>query len=163
MKHIFILAVLSVLLGSCTKNEIVEVREIREVVREEVNQAFSINYDLTNADWHTDGHIFWADMNIPEIDNYYFNHGGVHVYIMYDNAYEALPQVFEGLAYGVLHSEGLVTIEVSRVDGIPMTSFNGVARAKIVLIDAVDISLNKDLDFTNFGAVQKAFNIKELR
>jgi len=131
MRKIAVL-LLSALSFSACKKEVTEVQQ--------VNQAFSAIYQLNANGWaSTDGnHSFSTTLPIAELDDIIQQHGGVIVYLSFDNGtnYEALPEVFNGIAYGATHATGAVTIDLFAVDGSTITAPGGTILAKVILIDA---------------------------
>ncbi len=54
-----------------------------------------------------------------------------------DPLYEAMPEVFQGVAYGSLHTTGSVTIDLRGADGSNLTSaISAPTLIKVVLMDA---------------------------
>ncbi|HEY4154087.1 MAG TPA: hypothetical protein VGM24_01625 [Puia sp.] len=119
------------------------------VVNETVDQAYSAIYTIDPADWVQgqdpgSGNFFYSStLTIPELDDIINTHGGVQVYISFDDlnaatkTYESLPEVFDGVAYGTLHSTGSVTIDLRDAGGGSLTSpITQSITAKVVLIDA---------------------------
>jgi hypothetical protein len=118
------------------------------VVNETVNQAFSALYTIQPGDWvqgqNQDGSFFYyTNLSVPELDEIINDHGGVEVYISFDDPsaatknYETLPEVVDGVAYGSLHTTGSVTIDLRGADGGGLTgAISTPITAKIVLIDA---------------------------
>jgi hypothetical protein len=106
-------------------------KEVTEV--QQVDQAFSAIYTINPADWKT-------------------TNGGT-------SYYEALPQVFDGITYGVIHGDGYVSVDISTISGNAVTPPGEPVTAKIILIDATKLALKKDVNLRDMQAVQKAFNI----
>lgn len=156
MKKIFLLFIPAFLIFSSCKKEITKV--------EQVDQAFSAVYTIQPGDWTTDnnGLIYTAQINIPELDNKIYQNGAVLVYLSFSGSsyYEALPEVFDGISYGAIHSPGYVGIDISDVSGQAITPPGQSISAKVVLIDATALGMHKDVNLKNLGAVQKAFNIQ---
>lgn len=155
MKKLTILLLLGILtMGACRK-EITQVKQ--------VNQAFSAVYNIKASDWTTsdDGISYSTSFDVPELSNAIFDHGAVIVYLSFnDNIYEALPEVFDGIAYGAIHSPGAVTVDLHAVDGSAITAPGGEIYAKVVLIDAQQLSLHPNVDLQNFQEVQQTFHVK---
>mgnify|MGYP001547687071 FL=1 len=113
------------------------------VVNQTVNQAYSAIYTVKPADW-VQGQsgsqtYFYSTLSIPELDDVINTHGGVEVYISFDGGvnYETVPEVFDGVAYGSLHTTGTVTIDLRDANGGSLTSaISGPLTVKVVLIDA---------------------------
>lgn len=110
---------------------------------QQVNQAFSAVYSLAASGWTTsDGSLSYSTtLDVPEIDDIIQQGGGVIVYISFDNGanYEALPEVFDGIAYGAVHAKGSVTIDLFAIDGGTITPPGSTILAKVVLIDAAPL------------------------
>ncbi|MGN6530946.1 MAG: hypothetical protein ACTHK0_04245, partial [Ginsengibacter sp.] len=111
---------------------------------------------------NNNGQSFTAQLNIPEIDNNIYQNGAVLVYISFagTNYYEALPEVFDGITYGAIHSPGFVSIDISAISGAPIDPPSQNISAKVILIDAAALALHKDVNLNDLGAVKDAFNIK---
>lgn len=156
MKKLFLfLAPAFFIFASCKK-------EVTKV--EKVDQAFSAVYTIQPGDWTTDndGLSYTAQLNVPEVDDVLYQNGAVLVYISFSgtNYYEAIPEVFDGIAYGAIHSNGYVGVDISAVTGELIDAPTQSISAKVVLIDASALSLHKDVNLKDLGEVQKAFNIK---
>jgi hypothetical protein len=156
MKKVILLSVISLMIFTSCKKEITQVQQ--------VNQAFSAVFTIKPGSWTTanNGISYTAQLQIPELDNAIYNGGGVLVYISFDNTdyYEALPEVFDGIAYGAIHSNGYVSIDISALSGNVIDPPTQNISAKVILIDAKALGLHKDVNLHDLGAVQKAFNVK---
>jgi len=155
MKRAFLLLALPLFIFSSCKKEVTEVKQ--------VDQAFSAVYTINPSDWKTtnNGTSYTADLEVPELDNIIYENGAVLVYLSFNGTdyYEALPQVFDGIAYGAIHSDGFVGIDISALSGNAVTPPGQAVSAKIVLIDATKLALKKGVDLKNLQSVEKAFNI----
>ncbi|MEO6905551.1 MAG: hypothetical protein ABI148_04275 [Ginsengibacter sp.] len=155
MKRILLYTTLSLLIFSSCKKEITQVQK--------VDQAFSAVYDIAPASWATtnNGLSYTAQLNIPELDNVIYQNGAVLVYLSFSgtNYYEALPEVFDGVAYGAIHSSGYVSVDISAISGDAVNPPSQTISAKVVLIDASALAMHKDVNLNDLGAVKKAFNI----
>lgn len=155
MKKLFILSTLAFMIFASCKKEVTQVQK--------VNQAFSAVYNINPSDWTTtnNGASYTAELNIPELDNVIYNNGAVLVYLSFSGTsyYEALPEVFDGITYGVIHSTGYVGIDISDVTGATINPPGQTISAKVVLIDAAALALHKDVNLHDLGAVKQAFNI----
>ena len=155
-KLILLLTIFTVLFSSCRKEEVTKVNQ--------VDQAFSAVYNITKSDWTTTdgGLIYTAQIDVPELDDIIYQNGAVLVYLSFAGTtyYEAVPQVFGGIAYGVIHSNQYVAIDMSALDGGTINPPTGDVLAKIILIDATKLALHKDVNLNDLGAVQRAFGIK---
>lgn len=156
MKKLFILLAPAFLLLSSCKKEVTKV--------EQVDQAFSAVYTIQPGDWTTDndGVSYTAQLNVPEVDDALYQNGAVLVYLSFSgtNYYEAIPEVFDGIAYGAIHSNGYVGVDISAVSGELINAPTQSISAKVVIIDASALAMHKDVNLKNFGEVKKAFNIK---
>lgn len=155
MKKIPLLLLLGVfMLGACQKT-------VTKV--EQVDQAYSAVYNIQGSDWKlSDDHLRCSTtFDVPELSSAIFDHGAVLVYLSFeDNIYEALPEVYEGIAYRATHSQGAVTVDLRAVDGSAITAPSGTVYAKIVLIDAQQLSLHPNVDLLNYDAVKQTFHIR---
>jgi hypothetical protein len=117
-------------MGSCTKK-----------VTQVVNQGFSAFYTLKASGWKvnsTNTYISY-ELNVPELDQFMLDHGGVMVYLSLDggDSYEALPETFENVAYGSYHYLNVVGIDLSPADNTgTVTAPTKDLLAKVVLLDA---------------------------
>ncbi|MEO6894362.1 MAG: hypothetical protein ABI136_04950 [Ginsengibacter sp.] len=156
MKRLLILLAPAFLVFSSCKKEVTKV--------EKVDQAFSAVYTIQPGDWTTDnnGLSYTAQLSIPEVDDVLYQNGAVLVYLSFSgtNYYEAIPEVFDGIAYGAIHSNGYVGVDISAVSGTLISAPEQSISAKVVLIDASALALHKDVNLKDFGEVQKTFNVK---
>ncbi|MGN6436351.1 MAG: hypothetical protein ACTHMM_07440 [Agriterribacter sp.] len=156
MKRILLLLALPLVIFSSCKKEVTEVQR--------VDQAFSAVYTIDPGDWIASdgGRMQSAELEVPELDNVVYQDGAVLVYLSFSGTdyYEALPQVYDGITYGVLHSDGYITIDMTALSGNPINAPGQSVRAKVVLIDATRLALRKDVNLKDLKAVEKAFNIK---
>ncbi|MBX3242591.1 MAG: hypothetical protein KIT80_05575 [Chitinophagaceae bacterium] len=155
MKGIYFILIGAVLFASCRK-EVVEVQK--------VDQAFSAVYTIRPADWYSSdgGKSYSADLEIPELDNVIYQDGAVLVFLSFEGEtyYEAIPQVFDGITYGVIHSNGYVVIDISAISGETINPPGKNVTAKVILIDAARLALRRDVNLRDIQSVQSAFNIK---
>lgn len=155
-KIILLLTISTILFSACRKENVTQV--------EKVDQAFSAVYKITRNDWKTidTGHVYTAQIKVPELDDVIYQNGAVLVYLSFagNTYYEAIPQVFSGISYGVIHSNQFVSIDMSALDGGTVNPPTGDVLAKIILIDATKLSLHKDVNLKDLNEVQKAFKIK---
>lgn len=156
MKRILLLLALPVIVFSSCKKEVTEVQQ--------VDQAFSAVYTIEPNDWIASdgGRVQSAELEVPELDNVIYEDGAVLVYLSFSGTdyYESLPQVYDGITYGVLHSDGYITIDMTALSGNPIEAPGQNVRAKVVLIDAARLALRKDVNLKDLKAVERAFNIK---
>ncbi|MBX3253604.1 MAG: hypothetical protein KF862_05635 [Chitinophagaceae bacterium] len=156
MKRIFLLSALPLFFFSSCKKEITEVQQ--------VDQAFSAVYTIKPGDWvaSNGGKMQSAELEVPELDNIIYEDGAVLVFLSFSgtNYYEALPQVFDGITFGALHSNGYITIDMTALSGNMVDPPGENVRAKIVLIDATRLALRKDVNLKDLKSVERAFKIK---
>ena len=118
----------------------------------QVNQAYSAIYTIAANQWAAgqdpDGtKFFYATLPIAELTQQIDQHGGVNVYLTFDNntvtdpTYEALPEVFNGIAYGTFHTTGTITIDLRAANGGDLTTpITADTQIKVVLIDAQSLN-----------------------
>jgi len=117
----------------------------------QVNQVYSAVYTVAANQWvqGTDpvangGATFYSTtLSVPELTQKIDVNGGVLVYLSFDDpsatdpVYEALPEVFDGVAYGAIHTTGQVTIDLRGADGSSLANaITGPTLVKIILLDA---------------------------
>jgi hypothetical protein len=115
---------------------------------QQVNQVFSAVYTVQANQWAlgTDPDsttFYYTSLAVPELTQAIDLNGGVLVYLSFDDpsstnpTYEAMPEVFNGVAYGAIHTTGSVTIDLRAADGSnapgPIT---GPTMIKVILLDA---------------------------
>jgi hypothetical protein len=112
-----------------------------------VNQVFSAVYTVQPNQWvqATDQGVvyYYTSLSVPELTQAIDLNGGVITYLSFDPStatdptYEAMPEVFGGIAYGSLHTTGSVTIDLRAADGSNLTSaISAPTLIKVVLMDA---------------------------
>ncbi len=136
MKIALLSAFAILILSGCTKNY------------PTVNQVFSAVYTVQANQWaqgtDPNGTTFYSTtLAVPELTQSIDLNGGVVVYLSFDNptsanpTYEAMPEVFDGVAYGAIHTTGSVTIDLRGADGSSLTSaITAPVLIKVVLMDA---------------------------
>ncbi|GAA4319872.1 hypothetical protein [Compostibacter hankyongensis] len=138
---------------ACTKKEV-----------REVNNATSLVFPVAADDWtlDEDGLVYSVSFDVPELSDAVYDHGAVLVYLAFGNNdfYEALPEVFNGNSYGVIHNAGYITVDASPVGDNAVTR-PGAATAKVVFIDAQLLEMHPDVDLRDYNAVTRAFRVKE--
>ncbi len=123
---IFICLTLVIFIAGCKKEMIVPNRTI-------ITTLNSGNWVQNNG-----GRTYTAAINMPEIDNYFNDHGGILVYISFENGtYEQVPQVYNGVSYSYLTRTGQIVLEIQSSDGLGTVTPPGTVKVKIVLIDSV--------------------------
>ena len=136
---IALLAVFAILTFSgCTKN----------YSYPQVNQVFSAVYTVQPSQWaqgtDPDGTTYYyTSLAVPELTQSIDLNGGVVVYLSFDSptatdpTYEAMPEVFNGVAYGAIHTTGSVTVDLRGADGSSLTSaISAPTLIKVILMDA---------------------------
>lgn len=84
------------------------------------------------------GRTYTASIDMPEIDNYFNDHGGVLVYISFDNGtYEQVPQTYNGVSYSYVTRAGQIVMEIQSSDGTGTVTPPGTVKVKIVLIESI--------------------------
>jgi hypothetical protein len=138
-------------LSSCSKNST------------PVHEAHSQVMDIKPSDWTTqdDGLSYSYTIDVPALTNTVFDHGAVIVYLSFvDNIYEAVPEEFDGISYGAIHSTGAVTVDMHAIDQGKINPPSGDIYAKVVLINAQQLALHPNINLHDYGEVQKTFHIK---
>jgi hypothetical protein len=114
----------------------------------QVNQVYSALYTVAANQWaqgtDPDGTVFYYTvLNIAELTQQIDLNGGVLVYLSFDDptsanpTYEAMPEVINGVAYGVVHTTGSVTVDLRGADGGNITGgITAPTLIKVVLMDA---------------------------
>jgi hypothetical protein len=128
MKKTILLLVLFVLVmgSACKKEQIVPNRTILTT--------------LNPGSWIklNGGKSYKAAIDMPEIDNYFNDYGGVLVYVSFETGtYEQIPQVYNGVSYSYVTRSGQIVIEIQSSDGQAIISPPGSLKVKIVLIESI--------------------------
>lgn len=108
--------------------------------KEQVVPNRTIITTLNSGSWTRldGGRSFTASIDMPEIDNYFNDHGGVLVYISFDSGtYEQIPQVYNGVSYSYVTRPGQIVLEIQSSDGVGVVTPPGSVKVKIVLIDSI--------------------------
>jgi len=125
--HLLLLMLpLVTLLSSCEKKEYIVPN--RTIITE-----------LRPGNWITsdNGRTYSAAIDMPEIDNYFNERGGVLLYVSFGSqTYEQLPQVYNGVAYSYSTQPGQIVIDIQSSDGIEVINPPGSMTIKIVLIES---------------------------
>jgi hypothetical protein len=153
MKKLSLLLILAVTALSACRKEVTQVQP---------KQAVSVQWDIQANDWYSEdgGVSYAASADLPELTDAIFDHGAVLVYLSFDdNIYEALPEVFDGISYGAIHSPGALTVDMHAVDGGTIPAPSGLVYAKIILIDAPIIAMHPELDLTDYNQVKKVLRV----
>lgn len=126
---------------------------------------------INSNDWYWDNNTSWrVDIDYNNITQDIINRGAVLVYMESQNTWRQLPMTFY---YSINGSSGVEyrssSLEVSSFDkGLSIfwteSDFNNsyrpdTHRFKIVVIEANIYATRSDVDFSDYDAVRKAFNI----
>ncbi|GAB2971632.1 hypothetical protein GCM10027049_01510 [Mucilaginibacter puniceus] len=102
-------AVIAIGLSSCKKTYITP------------NPNRTIIYDVPVSSWvlSNDGRSYYSILDdIPEIDNYFNENGGVLVYFNFNQGvYEQIPYTYNGVAYSYTHETGNIVLYAQTADG----------------------------------------------
>ncbi|TSD64150.1 hypothetical protein FFF34_016510 [Inquilinus sp. KBS0705] len=125
---ILCVAVIALTASSCKKETIVA-----------PNNNQTILTSVASSGWtSTDGgKTFSAVIDMPEIDSYFNDNGGVLVYLSFtDGVWEQVPEVYNGTTYSYTHNPGKLVLYAQAYDaGVAIPRPDG-AQVKIVLIES---------------------------
>jgi hypothetical protein len=76
---------------------------------------------------------YTSTLNVPEITDYYDNHGAVLVYLDNNGTYEQLPNVYGGVTFRAEYGKGVLYIDAQNADGT-VPAKPDPRKVKIVLI-----------------------------
>jgi len=113
--------------SSCTK----------QYVTPNPNQTILIN--VASSTWTTTdgGKTYSSVINMPEIDSYFNDHGGVLVYFSFTNGvYEQIPEVYQGVSFSYTHNQGSLALYAQSSDGVTPTTAPADMTVKLVLINS---------------------------
>jgi hypothetical protein len=122
----FLLLVLPLILSitSCKKTEYIV-----------PNQTIVVNLAAGNWQSQNNGKSYTTIINVPQLDNYLNERGGVLVYLSFGSkTYEQIPQVYGGDAFSYITRPGEIELEVQRYDGLGVVARPGSVTVKIILI-----------------------------
>jgi hypothetical protein len=90
--------------------------------------------DNTNANGSIHGYT--TTLNVPEITDYYDNHGAVLVYLDndQDGTYEQVPSVYDGITYRAVYGKGVLYIDAQTSNGGIPSEPPPALKVKIVLV-----------------------------
>ncbi|TZF84947.1 hypothetical protein FW774_08240 [Pedobacter sp. BS3] len=127
MKKLFLIILpLFLLVSACQKTEYVT-----------PNQTILTSIPATGWVSSNGGRRYSATIDMPEIDNYIDERGGVLVYLAFgDGPYEQIPEVYDGFSYSYSYFPGQLTVDVQSSDGNTPISAPGTAYVKILLIES---------------------------
>jgi hypothetical protein len=117
---------ISLLASSCTKNTYVVPNQ-------------TILTTISGSSWTSSdgGKTFSTSISVPEIDNYFNDHGGVLIYISFGGGvYEQIPEVYDGIAFSYTHTPGAIEMDIQSSDGISPITPPGNMSVKIVLVES---------------------------
>lgn len=159
-KHILLLTLLAGGLTACNDNDDDPYVPVEDNA---VSTVFSIpDNEWVREDGGTRYTTTWEVDIITEDINY---NGAVLTYISYDDeAYEAIPQVFNGFSFSYFTQPGLLTIDYQRADMGVIDPANrpGELWVKVVAISALALKAHPDLDPATMSLkeVERTFNIR---
>lgn len=100
----------------------------------------TVIFDLLARDWESfdNRSTYEATIDLPEYDRYNNEQGAILVYASFDGGrnYEQIPEVYDGISYGYVVTEGSILIEMKSLDGGVINVLPASTRVKIVLIDS---------------------------
>jgi hypothetical protein len=131
MKKILTLICCTIVLAatSCKKETVVTAPSATTIF--DTTPAFVLDTDPKNNIFG-----YTTTLSVPEITDYYNNHGAVLVYIEDNGTYEQLPDVYGGISYRFVYTKGTLYIDAQNADGSVPTG-NGIPgplKLKIVLV-----------------------------
>ena len=101
------------------------------------NRTIITTLNFGNWVQNAGGRTYTAAINMPEIDNYFNDHGAVLVYISFENGtYEQVPQVYNGVSYSYITRTGQIILEIQSSSGLGTVTPPGTVKVKIVLINS---------------------------
>ena len=128
---ILFIAVVAIGLSSCKKTYITP------------NPNRTIIYDVPVSSWvlSDDGKSYFSVLDdLPEIDNYLNENGGVLVYFNFDKGvYEQIPYTYNGVSYSYTHETGNIVIYAQTSNGVTPVKPNAL-KVKILLIDSDEVN-----------------------
>jgi hypothetical protein len=83
---------------------------------------------------NTTVHGYTTTLAVPEITDYYNNHGAVLVYLDDSGTYEQLPDVYDGITYRFVYAKGTLYIDAQNADGSLPSVAPPPLKLKIVLV-----------------------------
>ena len=128
---ILFIAVVAIGLSSCKKTYITP------------NPNRTIIYDVPVSSWvlSDDGKSYFSVLDdLPEIDSYLNENGGVLVYFNFDKGvYEQIPYTYNGVSYSYTHETGNIVIYAQTSNGVTPVKPNAL-KVKILLIDSDEVN-----------------------
>ena len=127
---ILCLAVVVAIFPGCTKKYITP------------NPNRTVTFDVPNSSWvlSNDGRSYYSVLDVPEIDSYFNEYGGVLVYYSFTNGvYEQIPQVYDGIAYSYTHENGTIVLYAQTPDGVtPIKPISSKLKLLLLESDPID-------------------------
>ncbi len=126
-------------------------------------------FTVAPYNWYTNGapgnndHSKYVYLSIPELDQYYVDYGMVMVYLDLGNSYRPLPitsadgPVDLWMHNYVSYGEVEVDMQLSSLQ-TPVITSNYYF--KVVAVDGYTRKMNPDIDWKDYNAVAKRFNLK---
>ncbi|SEN71879.1 hypothetical protein SAMN05216436_12085 [bacterium A37T11] len=81
--------------------------------------SHSFVFSIEPSEWKSNdgGKVWYVDLDVPEITQYYYDQGGVDVHLgRVDDVYEPIPATLDGVAYRFDYRIGLMTIDIQWAD-----------------------------------------------
>lgn len=127
MKAIFTLVLpLMLVLTACEQNEY-----------QVPNQTVIVDIDRNNWGGDASQTFYSTDIDLPELDNYLHERGGILVYLSFDGrSYEPIPHTYLGASFSFEARPGVLRLRIESTDGVTKISRPSFMTAKIVLIES---------------------------
>jgi hypothetical protein len=137
MKKILTLICCTVLIAatSCTKKYITPSANVTAIYTVKGTTGWKISPD-DNVSYISE---LGKEGDLPELDSYAQENGGVLVYISYNGgaAYEAIPEAYAGISYSYTTSVGRIVLYAQGVNGTKLaTAPADDIKVKVVLVDS---------------------------
>ena len=109
----------------------------KETIVSPTNRTILTSVSSTRWVTANNGVTYYADIDMPEIDNYFNDYGAVLVYISFtDGVWEQVPENFDGTSYSFTHNTGNLRLYAQAYDAGIAIPRPGGAKIKIVLVDS---------------------------
>lgn len=130
MKTLALLPLLFLCIWSsgCKKEEVVVPQNLNQTIIQDVQTgAWTLN---------TETGTYMVTIKMPEIDNDVNDIDGIIVSVSAGGtgAYEAIPNVYNGVSFTYTHQPGSLTLEVQDADGVGASKPGSMIRVKIVIV-----------------------------
>lgn len=112
---------------------------INSCKKEYITPNRTIIVNLSSGQWVplNGGRSYTTAINVPELDDYMNERGGVLVYLSFgDRTYEQIPQLYNGDSYSYVTRPGQIVLEVQEYDGLGTVSPPPGMTVKIVLMES---------------------------